>query len=62
MSASKTRLLPPVWRRSISKKYAKNLSDAEVQWKAQAKKIKKGEQQAMLSMLEERGFVNQVAG
>ena len=41
---------------------AGKLEDAENQWEARAEKIKSGEVRNIWDMLEERGFVKDVAG
>ena len=43
-------------------KYGEKLDDAEAEWAAKAADIKEGKQKGMLSILEERGYVNQIAG
>ncbi|KAI9682069.1 MAG: tyrosyl-tRNA synthetase [Caeruleum heppii] len=49
-------------RRWISQKFLKKQADAEERWQAQAKLIKTGQKQSMLSLLEERGYIDKVAG
>ena len=66
------RLLRSVWKtrpsapyfqqRSISEKYIAKEAEAETQWKSYHEDIKAGKRQSMLSILEERGYINAVAG
>jgi tyrosyl-tRNA synthetase len=49
-------------RRSIGTKYLAKVGEAERQWKEQGKLIRDGEKKSMLAILEERGFVHQIAG
>ena len=49
-------------RRTITQNFLRKTYEAELEWKAQAVKIKAGEKQNMLSILEERGFVKDIAG
>lgn len=51
-----------IQKRSISKQYIARTEAAEKQWEEQHKEIKAGERQGMLSILQERGYVNSVAG
>lgn len=48
--------------RPISQGHIRKTIEAEWQWKEQAKEIQAGRKQSFLSMLEERGFVQQIAG
>ena len=43
-------------------KYGDKLKEAEEEWQEKAKEIAEGKQDGMLSILEQRGFVNQIAG
>ena len=43
-------------------KYGDKLKNAEEEWQAKATEIEEGKRDSMLSILEQRGFVNQVAG
>ena len=45
-----------------SPKYTAKVEDAENEWDRQAEKIKKGEAKNLWDVLEERGFVKDVAG
>ena len=49
-------------RRWVSEKYLKKQQEAEEQWQANAQLIHRGQKQSMLSMLEERGYVDTIAG
>ena len=49
-------------RRAITQNFLRKTYEAELKWKAQAVKIKAGEKQNMMSILEERGFVKDIAG
>ena len=49
-------------RRAITQNFLRKTYEAELEWKAQAVKIKAGEKQNMMSILEERGFVKDIAG
>ncbi|XTI84198.1 tyrosyl-tRNA synthetase-like protein [Cenococcum geophilum] len=49
-------------RRAITQNFLRKTYDAELEWKAQAVKIKAGKKQNMMSILEERGFVKDIAG
>jgi tyrosyl-tRNA synthetase len=49
-------------RRSIGSKYLAKVAEAEKQWKEQSKAIRDGRQKSMLSILEERGLIHQIAG
>lgn len=43
-------------------KYLAKRANAEDDWREKAKEIRSGEKQSMLSILEERGYINQIAG
>ena len=43
-------------------KYGDKLKAAEEEWQAKAKEIAEGKQDSMLSVLEQRGYINQVTG
>ncbi len=43
-------------------KFGAKLRAAEEEWQAKAQKIRSGEKESMLSILESRGYVNQIAG
>ena len=51
-----------VQKRSITQNWLRKTEEAKEAWDAQAKEIKAGRKQSMLSVLEERGYVNAVAG
>lgn len=57
-----SRGIPKVVRRGIGTKYLAKVHEAEREWKEKAQQIWKGEQKSMLSILEERGYVHQIAG
>ena len=48
--------------RSIGDKYRRKLAEAADQWATWAGEIEAGKRKSMLAILEERGFVNQIAG
>lgn len=49
-------------RRSITQNYIRKRGEAAEAWELQAQEIKAGRKQSFLSFLEERGFVNSIAG
>jgi tyrosyl-tRNA synthetase len=49
-------------RRWIGLKYLAKVADAEKQWGEQAKVIRSGAKKSMLTILEERGLVEQITG
>lgn len=49
-------------RRMIGTKWLAKKAAAEEDWKVRAKEIKEGKRKSMLSILEERGLVHQIAG
>ncbi len=49
-------------KRPITQNWLKKTAEAKEAWDAQAKEIEAGRKQSMLSILEERGYVNSVAG
>ena len=51
-----------VQKRSITQNWLRKTEEAKEAWDAQAQEIKAGRKQSMLSLLEERGYVNAVAG
>lgn len=51
-----------VQRRSITQGFIKKTLEAKVQWARQATEIKAGRKESMLTMLEKRGYVNQIIG
>ncbi|KAI9887999.1 MAG: tyrosyl-tRNA synthetase [Watsoniomyces obsoletus] len=52
----------PALRRGITQNFLRKTAEAEEQWKLQAEKIRKGEKKSMLTILEERGYVDAIAG
>jgi tyrosyl-tRNA synthetase len=57
-----TRLSRQPQRRWIGMKYLAKQANAENAWQAKAQEINDGTKQSMLSILEERGLVHQIAG
>lgn len=51
-----------IQKRPITQNWLKKTAEAKEAWGAQAKEIEAGRKQSMLSILEERGYVNSVAG
>ncbi|KAL9037266.1 MAG: hypothetical protein Q9180_003818 [Flavoplaca navasiana] len=49
-------------KRTITRIYQAKVADAEEQWQQRYEKIRNGQRQGMLDILEERGFLNAVAG
>ncbi|OCK85189.1 tyrosyl-tRNA synthetase mitochondrial precursor [Lepidopterella palustris CBS 459.81] len=49
-------------RRAISNGWLQKTYEAELAWKDQALKIKAGEKQSMMTILEERGYIKDIAG
>ena len=49
-------------KRAISQNWLRKTADAEVAWKEQAKEIREGKKEGMLSILEKRGYINAVVG
>lgn len=49
-------------RRPITQNYLRKTGEAAEAWELQAQEIKAGRKQSFLSFLEERGFINSVAG
>ena len=49
-------------KRHITQNWLRKTAEAKAAWDAQAVEIKEGRKQSMLSILEERGYVNAVAG
>jgi hypothetical protein len=57
------KIFPPAsQKRAISMKWIQKTEDAKNAWEEQAVKIRAGEKQSMMATLEERGFINAVAG
>lgn len=49
-------------RRSITQNHIKKTLEARVQWAHQATEIKAGRKESMLTILEKRGYINQIIG
>ncbi|KAL8996930.1 MAG: hypothetical protein Q9169_003689 [Polycauliona sp. 2 TL-2023] len=49
-------------KRTITQVYERKVKDAEEQWMVRHKEIKNGERQSMVDILQERGYLNAVAG
>jgi hypothetical protein len=49
-------------KRWITQNHIRKIKDAEEDWQRRATAIRDGTKQSMLSLLEERGFVNQIVG
>ena len=49
-------------QRWISAVHVRRIQEAEQEWRAKAKNIEKGNMKSMLTILEERGLVNQIVG
>ena len=49
-------------KRTITRVYQAKVEDAEKQWQQRYEEIRNGRRQGMLDILEERGFLNAVAG
>lgn len=49
-------------KRWISKGHIRKIQEAEREWQTRAKHIEEGKITPMLSMLEERGYINQTVG
>lgn len=61
--ARRMRTLDPAsQRRSITQNYIKKTLEAKIEWARQATEIKAGRKESMLTMLEKRGYVNQIIG
>jgi hypothetical protein len=56
------RLAQAQQKRLITRVHISRIKEAMADWQVRAKAIRKGEKQSMLSLLEERGFVNQIVG
>ncbi|KAL8896532.1 MAG: hypothetical protein Q9207_007664 [Kuettlingeria erythrocarpa] len=56
------RLRATLQKRYISQKYLQNTKAAETQWEERHQEIRAGKRQSMLSILQERGHVNAIAG
>ena len=58
-------LRPPggtIQRRRITQNWLRKTAEAKAAWEAQAEEINAGRKQSMLSILEERGYVNAITG
>lgn len=55
-------LLTARQKRSISQRYVAKVDSAEEQWKGFCEEIEAGKRQSMLRILEERGYINAIAG
>ncbi|KAL9608951.1 MAG: hypothetical protein Q9204_009196, partial [Flavoplaca sp. TL-2023a] len=49
-------------KRTVTRIYQAKVQDAERQWQQRYEEIRNGQRQGMLDILEERGFLNAVAG
>ena len=58
----RSRPIAVLQRRTITQNYLRKIAEAEQAWKEQAKRIRAGEQESMLTVLEKRGYINSVAG
>ena len=52
----------PPQKRSITQNFLRKKAEAEAAWMVQAVDINAGRKKSMLAMLEERGYINSVAG
>lgn len=55
-------LVGRVARRPITQQHRRRMREAESQWLEQADEIENGQRKSFLSMLEERGLVNNIVG
>jgi tyrosyl-tRNA synthetase len=53
---------PGLQTRSITENFLKKTAEAADKWAMWAGEIRDGKRQSMLSILEERGYVNQIVG
>ncbi|KAL9133546.1 MAG: hypothetical protein Q9175_005272 [Cornicularia normoerica] len=53
---------PVIQRRSITQNHIKKTLEGKLEWARQATEIKAGRKESMLTMLEKRGYVNQIIG
>ncbi len=51
-----------VARRFVGQKYLAKKADAAEEWERQAARIRAGKQKSMLSILEERGYIQEITG
>ncbi|EXJ75854.1 uncharacterized protein A1O5_00361 [Cladophialophora psammophila CBS 110553] len=54
--------LPSSRQRWITQAHVRRIQEAEEEWRAKAREIEKGNMKSMLTILEERGYVNQIVG
>ena len=49
-------------RRSITQQHIEKILEAKLEWARQSTEIKAGRKESMLTLLEKRGYVNQIVG
>jgi len=49
-------------KRGITQAYLQKTIEAKIEWAKRATEIKAGGEESMLTMLEKRGYINQVVG
>ena len=49
-------------RRNITQTSGDNTTETKKEWEKRAREIREGKQESMLTMLENRGYVNQIVG
>jgi hypothetical protein len=49
-------------KRGITQNYLEKTIEAKLDWTKRATEIKSGNQESMLTMLEKRGYINQIVG
>ena len=54
--------VPMTQERNITQGYLQKTLEAKLEWARQSTEIKAGRKESMLSMLEKRGYVNQIVG
>lgn len=52
----------PASRRGITQQHHRRTAEAKKQWDERAEAIRSGQQKSMLSILEERGYIDTIAG
>lgn len=68
LSETRARVLQPqlrnlaIQKRSITQNWLRKQAEAKEAWGVQAQEIRDGKKESMLSILEQRGYVNSVAG
>lgn len=62
LSTTALQLAQAQQKRWITRTHIRRIKEAMGDWEQRANAIKKGEKQSMLSLLEERGFINQIVG